>query len=117
MALNNFISFLVTTGLKPLSANTIKNDIKTHGIGETTKKKQVFNSNDKGALISRCKEQEGQADITPTRFKTCVLVKKVHFLPPHRKNLIHVSFFTTKTNSLISQSILTHLLKKFHSLT
>ena len=116
MALNNFISFLVTTGLKPLSANTIKNDIKTHGIGETTKKKQVFNSNDKGAFISRCKEQEGQADITPTRFKTCSC-RKSAFSPTSSEEFDTCEFFTTKTNSLISQSILTHLLKKFHSLT
>jgi len=54
----------------------IKQDIKNHGLGVTTKAKQVFNVNSDGATISRSKEAKDM-----TVFRDCVFIKRRAFRP------------------------------------
>ncbi|KAJ7391441.1 hypothetical protein OS493_018487 [Desmophyllum pertusum] len=63
-----------STGVDQLpGVEQIKNDINNHGIGETKKRNQVFNVNEHGTTISRCKDDGNNV---PTMHKTCVLVKE-----------------------------------------
>lgn len=77
VALAPFLAKLSNHGLDTMAPqDRIKQDIKNHGLGVTTKAKQVFNANDDGATISRCKEAKDT-----TVFRNCVFIKRSAFRP------------------------------------
>ena len=77
VALSPFLAKLSNHGLDTMAPqDRIKQDIKNHGIGVTTKAKQVFNVSEDATTISRSK---GAQDTTG--FRNCVLIKCSAFRP------------------------------------
>ena len=77
VALTPFLAKLSNLGLDTMAPqDRIKQDIRNHGLGVTSKAKQVFNINDDGATISRSKEAK-----KTTVFRNCVFIKRSAFGP------------------------------------
>ena len=77
VALSPFMAMLINHGLDSLAPqDRIKQDIKNHGLGITTKAKQVFNIHEDGITISRAKDTKDT-----TTFKNCIFVKRSAFRP------------------------------------
>ena len=64
----------------------IKQDIRNHGLGVTSKAKQVFNINNDDATISRSKE----ANKNQRFLETVSSLKEVHWDQKHGRSLPHV---------------------------
>lgn len=77
VAMTPFMAMIINCGLDvKVNQDRVKQEIKNHGLGITTKCKQVFNIAENGESISRAK-----AATEKTQQKNCILVKRSVFGP------------------------------------
>lgn len=106
VAMTPFMAMLSNCGVDIIaSQDRVKQEIRNHGLGITTKCKQVFNKAEDGKTISRTK-----AARETTQFKNCILVKRSVFGPGAWEKFSACKYYTLivlisyKKNKAISET-------------